>query len=520
MTSRTKSVWWRELPWLVGVIAGCVGLWWRGYAFVPLPFIASYDWMEYVPSAWMVANDLDLGGYATWRNPLYPGILGHLGEIIGYNEAGWLLASVSMFATVFGAGLGARAMAGPWAGLTAAAIIPFINPWAEASRWSTLYPMLTACTALSLAFGAAWVRWPRVHWAALAGVSAGLAWGIDFRGLASVVTVVMLGAMTLPAVSRGKAIALIAATLIAISIGPVTNDALSISDQKQTQTQVQTQRELELRLARESDIPDLSRACANEPVTGAYPSPSTFLRPCAHAFLRDNLDRFKDQAPFGVGLILWMLPLVLLPLGRGRRDSAVAALVFGSVWGTLAVMGVWARLNVHHFVQFSAAIAMTVPVAGAKLLSLFGAWGRRSIPFAAVGAVAWVATQGPWTGKPVSDIARGTEHQILGQMVHFVQTTLGPDDQLLDCSGFGVEAALLPRRFHAGPPNFSRAMGTTLCDDWVANPPQIQGQVWLLNRESPQNTPMPKRWIRIQEWRDGPRRTWIWRLVDRAKSQP
>ena len=46
----------REAPWCLGVIAGLIGMWWRGYAFVPLPFLSSYDWMEYVPSAWMVTH--------------------------------------------------------------------------------------------------------------------------------------------------------------------------------------------------------------------------------------------------------------------------------------------------------------------------------------------------------------------------------------------------------------------------------------------------------------------------------
>ena len=83
----------REAPWLLGVVLGLIGLWWRGYAFVPLPYLSSYDWMEYVPSAWMVTHGVDIGGYATWRNPLYPAILGQLGELTTYNDAAWLIAS-------------------------------------------------------------------------------------------------------------------------------------------------------------------------------------------------------------------------------------------------------------------------------------------------------------------------------------------------------------------------------------------------------------------------------------------
>jgi hypothetical protein len=510
----------REVPWLVGVLAGWVGLWWRGHAFVPLPFISSYDWMEYVPSAWMVTNQVDVGGYATWRNPLYPGILGHLGEVVGYNEAGWLIASVSLFATVFAAGFGARALAGTWAGMVAAASIPFINPWAEASRWTTLYPALTACTGLSLAFGAAFVRWPRTRWGLLAALFAGLGWGMDFRGIALVAAVAMLALSVLWTQSRQRAMFIAAVMAIGLAIGPAANSALRISDQRGTESQVQTQRELELRLAQKSGIDYLEAACANEPVTGAYPTPATFLRPCAIAFLRDNLDRFKDQAPFGVATTLWMLPLVLLPLGRGRRDSWTALVVFGSAWGTLAVMSVWARLNVHHFVQFSALIAMTVPVAGARLLANLGARGRQILPIVALAAVGWTATQGPWAGKPVSDISHGQEHRILGQMVRYVEANIVADDVLLDCSGFGVEAALLPRRFHAGPPNFSRTVGTVLCDDWIAHPPAVAGRVWILVREAPGHRGLPPPWVQEAEWRDGLRRTWIWRHVDSAQGQP
>ena len=44
ITLANKS-WIKEAPWVVGVLLGLIGLWWRGYAFVPLPFISSYDWM-------------------------------------------------------------------------------------------------------------------------------------------------------------------------------------------------------------------------------------------------------------------------------------------------------------------------------------------------------------------------------------------------------------------------------------------------------------------------------------------
>jgi len=501
-----------EAPWILGVIGGWLGLWWRGYAFVPLPHFSSYDWMEYVPSAWMVIHGQDVGGYATWRNPLYPGMLGGLGELIGYNEAGWLIASTAMFGVVFGAGLGARALAGPWAGLAAAMTIPFINPWAEASRWATLYPVLTACTALSLGAGAAMVRWPRWTWATLAGLSAGIGWGVDFRGGALVAAVLLLMALAIQA--RPKRWQIPAALVLAMALGPLMNSQLAVADQRGTDTAVGTQRALELRLAIESGNPALASACADAPTEGAFPTPATFAHPCGQAFIKDNLDRFKDQAPFGVGLTLLLLPLVLLPGRRGRRDSLTALIVFGCAWGTMAVMGVWARLNVHHFVQFAAPIAMTVPVAGARLLALLGRRGPMTIPAMAIIASIWVGTQGPWAGKPVTELSTAGEHRLLGQLVNKVKLMIRPEDVLLDCSGFGVEAALLPRRFHSGTPHFGNSVSHTRCQAWITQPEGTSGNAWLLTREEPGDTALPNTWVEATEWRDGPRHVQLWRHVD------
>ena len=244
----------REAPWLLGVVLGLVGLWWRGYAFVPLPYLSSYDWMEYVPSAWMVTHGVDIGGYATWRNPLYPAILGQLGELTTYNDAAWLIASVCMSLVVFSAGLGARALASPWAGFLAAVTVPMINPWAEASRWATLYPMLTATTGLTLACGAAFLRWGHPVFGAIGALSAGLALGIDFRGLAMVALMVVL---ILLAWSRHRrpGIALLALALLVV--GPALNQTKAVSHQKTTDTAVGTQRALEVRLALESGDMDL-----------------------------------------------------------------------------------------------------------------------------------------------------------------------------------------------------------------------------------------------------------------------
>ena len=509
-----------EAPWLVGVAAGLVGLWWRGHAFVPLPFLSSYDWMEYVPSAYMVTHGVDLGGYATWRNPLYPAILGTVGEAIGYNEAAWLIASISMAMVVVAAGLGARAMANPWAGFTAAITVPLINPWAEASRWATLYPMLTASTAMTLGLGAAYMRWKTPVWGVGAAAFAGLAFGIDFRGISLLVAV---AAFAVAATERRLWMIALIATIGAA--GPVANQMVGISQQKETATAVGTQRALEVRLALESGDPALVQACQNEPTTEAYPSIAALMRPCAWAFVRDNLDRFKDQAPFGVAATLWALPLCVLG-GRGRRRASVQSLlVFGAGFGAMFLMAVWARLNVHHFVQFAGPIAMVVPVAIARIVDSMR-WSRmRAVVMAVVGLAssAWVWTFNPWAGKPVDDLATAEQHQLLGWLLDGVDLHVDEanGDQLLDCTGLGVEAALLPRLLHDGHPNFQPSATSSRCQQWISSPSQASGRVFLMTREEPDFSGPPRPpWVVVQGWQDGPRKVWLWMLVDSGARRP
>jgi len=361
------------------------------------------------------------------------------------------------------------------------------------------------------------VRWPRLHWALLAGLSAGIGWGVDFRGGALVAAVLLLMLMALKA--RPRRWQLAATLALAAALGPFLNHQLAVADQRGTDSAVGTQRALELKLAVESTNPALAQACTDAPVGESFPTPATFVHPCGQAFIADNLDRLKDQAPFGVGLTLLLLPLVLLPGRRGRRDSLSALVVFGCAWGTMAVMGVWARLNVHHFVQFAAPLAMTVPVAGARLLALLGDRGRRLIPLVALGAVGWIGTQGPWAGKPVSEISTAAEHRMLGQMVRKVTLLVRPEDVLMDCSGFGVEAALLPRRFHPGVPHFGNSITHPRCRAWIQAPDATDGNAWLLTREEPGDTALPNSWVQATEWQDGPRHVWLWRHVDTAPAR-
>jgi hypothetical protein len=189
------------------------------------------------------------------------------------------------------------------------------------------------------------------------------------------------------------------------------------------------------------------------------------------------------------------------------------------------LMAVWARLNVHHFVQFAAPIAMVVPVALMRIVDSPVLRTLRKPASILVGLGAgWIAVnQGPWAGKPVDDLATAKQQQLLGWMLDGVALHFDEDngDALLDCTGLGVEAALLPRKLHSGHPNFQPSALSTRCQAWIHAPPEVEGRVWLMTRAEP-GFPGPPRppWFQVQAWEDGPRQTWLWMLVDSAPGQP
>jgi hypothetical protein len=185
---------------------------------------------------------------------------------------------------------------------------------------------------------------------------------------------------------------------------------------------------------------------------------------------------------------------------------------------------VWARLNVHHFVQFAAGIAMTVPVAVSRLVRTVGPDHRARealLGLLGLGGLLWVSTQGPWSGQPVTELSQAEQHRLLGEILSDVQLRLREEDTLLDCSGMGVEAALLPRRLHPGNPNFNPSITSETCQRWMRLPPNANGGAWLLTRaEAGVAPPSPLRWRKASAWVDGPRQVWLWRAVDTAGDSP
>jgi len=188
---------------------------------------AGFDWERYLRETWATLHPGTMN--STWLEPLYPWLLSTLGAELGWAWAGQVISSVALLAIVLGAGILGRALGGPWCGAVAALSIPLTPQLATSARWVSMYPLLSAGTALGLAGLVALCRWPRWWWAVLGGVGTGIAWGVDSR------TITLLPGMILLAVlgawaAEGKArrLALLALFAGGLSLGPISQQALRV----------------------------------------------------------------------------------------------------------------------------------------------------------------------------------------------------------------------------------------------------------------------------------------------------
>ena len=108
-----------ELPWLAGVAWGWLLLWTRGHAFVLGGPLLGFGWWDYLMVAWRQVHEPG-GYYSSWRNPLWPELVGQAGEHVGYVTAALLLSSLAAGVLVLAAGLAGRLLVSPWAGALAA----------------------------------------------------------------------------------------------------------------------------------------------------------------------------------------------------------------------------------------------------------------------------------------------------------------------------------------------------------------------------------------------------------------
>jgi len=494
----------REWPLVAGVVAGWALLVDRGRAFVLMHAPAGFDWSEYLQAAWMVVHRAD-HGYPAFRNPLYPWLLGALGEAVGsYPVAALLLASVGTFLVVLAAGVGARALASPWAGAVAALSVPFVHDTAVASRWVNLYPLLGGATGMGVALALCAWRWPRVGLALASGLLGGVAWGIDNRALPVVLAsfvLVGLGAVGLGAVGPGavgpgargseggegsrwgrgrwRFGGLAVAFSLGASVGPVATHVLAIAPSRPMVEQVRLQRENDLRGIVGSGVRTLAEACRDEP---KYETPSwtALRRPCARALVAYNLEGLPHRLPFGMTWTLLLLPLCWLPAGRGWRGAVAGLVLTGVAVAPLAFLSAWTMLPDRYVLQFAAPIAMLVPVGVFRFLGTVVPgrvrfWAEAPAALALGLVVAFQVDH----GRPPPPLNEDGRYRALAALLDTLHEVLGPDDVLLDCSARGIETALLPRMYHAPPPNLT-GNDTIRCMAWLEAPERTSGRRWVV----------------------------------------
>lgn len=451
----------RELPWVAGTWGGISLIQARGGAFRLDGIPEGIQWFDYVSLAWHLVHQVP-GGGEDWRRPTYFLLLGHLGEDLGYVDAGILIASVSMALAVVAAALAGRALAGPAAGGLAAFGLALVETVQDASRWVTFYPPLAAAVGLAFACGALLARWPGLLLSLATGLAAGGAWALDLRGAmalpvgAALVAIAMLAAPTQPGRwSRIRRWLLPLPFLVGIlpALGATRRPDIHM---RPLGEQVYLQREVGLQWVRETGDRALSDACRSEPPREA-PSVAALIRPCAREMVRYNFEnRLQDHAPFPLLVLLAALPLALLPgdgifgaAGRPVRSALRASLaslsIFGGVAAPLLFQALWLPLPERYLLPFVVPLALLLPVALERTLRTV--LPRRIATWAALGAAA-VAGGLTWWNHPWNRV--GAEVPVMDQtrlaarVAADLRPLLGPDDVFLDCTAYPIQPALLP----------------------------------------------------------------------------
>ena len=506
--------WLRETPLLAGIIAGCVGMWWYGRAFVPMDWPAGFDWERYLRETWAYMHPGTMN--STWLEPLYPYLLGNLGPELGWPFAGLLISSVASCLLVVGTGLLGRALGGPWVGAVAAISIPLTPQLSSAARWVNMYPLLSGFTALGLAGCVGFARWPKLPWAVLGGLGMGLAWAVDGRTITMLPGAILLAAMAIAVVpSRVRQVVLLGVFGLGIAVGPLLQDGLRVVPREDTAQVAEILRGIELSKLRNSPNQTLRQACLNEP--SSVISPTGLLQPCAGALQTDNLVRVHEGLPWGLGATMWLLLCSLLPGNGGRRQSTMAVLALIPSVAMTWVMSRWIIVTPRYMMQVAAPAAVIAPLAAVQFwqtVTKSGGLGR----FASLGALVagvWLYRGGPVHPNPGA-LEDSSTYQMMAPLVQKIATDVGEGDTLLDCSESHVEVSLLPRVTHA-PPNNHEGHEWARCQAWLSNP-EGEGDGYIILGSRTQipglnGLSLPPPWVQVLR-RDGQGQTIrLWKLA-------
>ncbi len=464
--------WTRELPLLAGVAVGMVILLVLGDAFAPAPDFQGASWDQYREAAHVMGHPEASGwGWPTWRLCLYPLALARLGDAWGYLTAASLISSAAIALMVVGAGVAARALAGPIAGGVAALHLALFPELLRSTVRMDIYPAFGAAFGMAMALGAAAQRWPRAWLALATGLCAGLAWGIDSRGVLALLPCgLMIAAGAWRAGGRRGLLISLLAFGLAAGAGPTAQHLLRSEVQAAEPTPSDAApppfHKLYGQLEHSADdigaLPDergaqaLRAACEHGRTAPRSLSGILRLGPCTRALFRRNLAELQRLEHLPPTLLLVLLgALVLLPGQRGSRGALSSALFFGvsAAYAGFMLAAVLMRANDGYFLMFLVPAAALAPVAAHRL----GTTVLRGRSWANLGALLVLPLSlALWPG--ISPRAAVQPHQASRSVdaTQWLRQHLAPGDVVLDCAGVSIHARLLPA--DTRPPSQNRPL--------------------------------------------------------------
>ena len=405
---------------------------------------------------------------------------------MGYLEAAQLLGQISAVLMVLAAGVGAWALAGPLAAPVAALIAAWMPLIREGGLWVNHYPLLGAACGLALAAGAAFSRWGRAPWVVVAGLCGGAAASLDVRGEAVLLAVAFMILASTRWRSGWRRAALIVLCLAgAASIVPAhaawLDRAFSIPELRfEEQLRVQRAGVLGQIQGGTFNNPDLEQACA-----GLQAGPmdmAGLTSQCSEELRSSATDRLSEGGSLPGVRWLWLLPLVALPLGAGRRSRLVSSMTGAVVFG-LPVVALWVGMGwVTYFpryvLPFASVIAMALPVVLHRLIRVGSVSPRWTGGVAAAVSLGLALQVWPGTPQPLSSAktSGAGADRAAGYFARWVQAELGTEDSMVDCAGLAVDSLLLPSRidYLRFPP------GDVGCVTHISSPARHLGSSYLI----------------------------------------
>ncbi len=475
-----------ELPLILALFVAALFL--LHPAFLRFGYPHGADWDTYLNSTAHLWLDADQYRYNEWRLPLYPWLVGLLGQHASYVGAGQVLALFGTLCTVLGAGLSGRALAGPWVAALAVVSTAWLGVVVDGSWWVNPYPFLAGVTALAVAAGLWSARWGGTVPVALAGLAGGLLLALDLRGLAVAAALPFLAALA-PGTLRRRAL-LVGIVVAGLGLGKAADLGLQAHYGLQlrpmsSQLWMQQTQLVGIGLAVPHDAIPEPEECRRLAL-----GPGDLAHSCAAHRRQVNIrGLLRQQVLPRPVLLVGLLALALLPARWGRRSSvAAAAVLLPSAAAVLLGLSLVPYTD-RYLLPVAGLLGLLAPLAFSRVGCLVTRWerlGRSARWGGVVLGAAFVAFV--WPGLAPSDlwdpmghvVRRGAERAERGDpreaYLRWALATLGNDDMLLDCAELRLRPRLLPRSI----PLWDAPPHDSWCHRRIEQPPDASGELWLL----------------------------------------